>query len=68
MGNTFFFSWEPAFMVWLQSHLGTFGLTLAKIFSLFGEDGVRRVYPGTYTVYADGHLPDEASCRLEITK
>ena len=40
MGNTFFFSWEPTFMVWLQSHLGTFGLTLAKIFSLFGEEMV----------------------------
>ena len=40
MGNTFFFSWEPALMVWLQSHLGTFGLTLAKVFSLFGEEMV----------------------------
>ncbi len=37
-------------------------------FSLFGEDGVRRVYPGTYTVYVDGHLPDEASCRLAMTR
>lgn len=37
-------------------------------FSLFGEDGIRRVYPGTYTVYVDGHLPDEASCRLELTR
>ena len=25
MGNTFFFTWEPALMVWLQSHLGSFG-------------------------------------------
>jgi membrane-associated phospholipid phosphatase len=40
MGNTFFFSWEPTFMVWLQSHLGAFGLTLAKVFSLFGEEMV----------------------------
>ena len=38
MGNTFFFFWEPALMVWLQSHLGAFGLTLATIFSLFGEE------------------------------
>ena len=37
-------------------------------FSLFGEDGVRRVYPGTYSVYVDGHLPDCASCRLELTR
>ena len=37
-------------------------------FSLFGEDGIRRVYPGTYGVYVDGHLPDAHSCRLEITK
>ena len=37
-------------------------------FSLFGEDGIRRVYPGTYTVYVDGHLPDEASCSLTVTK
>ena len=37
-------------------------------FSLFSEDGVRRIFPGTYTVYVDGHLPDEASCHLGITR
>ena len=40
MGNTFFFSWEPALMVWLQSHLGSFGVTLASFFSMFGEEMV----------------------------
>ena len=35
-------------------------------FSLFGEDGVRRVYPGTYRIYVDGHLPDETSCSLSV--
>ncbi len=38
MGNTFFFTWEPALMVWLQSHLGSFGITLTTIFSMFGEE------------------------------
>ena len=38
MGNTFFFAWEPALMVWLQSHLGSFGITLATFFSMFGEE------------------------------
>ena len=38
MGNTFFYAWEPALMVWLQSHLGSFGLSLASFFSLFGEE------------------------------
>ena len=38
MGNTFFFTWEPALMVWLQSHLGSFGITLATIFSMLGEE------------------------------
>ena len=37
-------------------------------FSLFGEDGVRRVYPGTYNVYVDGHMPDEDSCSLGISR
>ncbi len=37
-------------------------------FSLFDENGVRRVFAGTYRVYVDGHLPDEHSCRLEISK
>ena len=37
-------------------------------FSLFGEDGVRRVYAGAYRLYVDGHLPDSASCQLEITR
>ena len=38
MGNTFFFAWEPALMAWIQSHLGTFGVTLATLFSMFGEE------------------------------
>ena len=38
MGNTFFFTWEPALMVWLQSHLGSFGIGLATVFSMFGEE------------------------------
>ncbi len=33
-------------------------------FSLFGEDGVRCVYPGLYRIYVDGHLPDDSSCTL----
>ena len=37
-------------------------------FSLFGEDGVRRVFPGEYRVYVDGHLPEETSCCLKIKK
>lgn len=37
-------------------------------FSLFGADGVRRVYPGIYRIYVDGHLPDETSCSLEIKR
>ena len=36
-------------------------------FSLFGEDGVRRVYPGAYRIYVDGHLPDGTSCSLPTT-
>ena len=38
MGNTFFFTWEPALMAWLQSHLGRFGIGLATVFSMFGEE------------------------------
>ena len=38
MGNTFFFTWEPTLMVWLQSHLGSFGIALASFFSMFGEE------------------------------
>ena len=38
MGNTFFFAWEPELMIWLQSHLGDFGLGLMSFFSLFGEE------------------------------
>ena len=35
-------------------------------FSLFGEDGVRRVYPGTYRVFIGGCLPDETACSLRM--
>ena len=38
MGNVFYLSWEPVLMAWLQSHLGAFGVTLATIFSMFGEE------------------------------
>ena len=37
-------------------------------FSLFGEDGVRRVYAGVYRVYAGGCLPDEDSPCLMIAR
>ena len=46
MGNTFFFSWEPALMVWLQSHLGSVGIALASFFSLFGEEMMSVVVMG----------------------
>lgn len=40
MGNTFFFAWEVALMIFLQSHLGAVGLTLASVFSTLGEEMV----------------------------
>lgn len=38
MGNTFFFAWEPTFMVWLQAHLGSFGEMFASLATMFGEE------------------------------
>lgn len=37
-GNTFFFDWEVSLMAFLQSHMGSFGATLASILSTFGEE------------------------------
>ena len=37
-GNTFFFQWEVALMEFLQAHMGSVGLALAKVFSMFGEE------------------------------
>ena len=37
-------------------------------FSLFDEDGVRRVFPGTYRVFVDGHLPDEKTLFINIER
>ncbi len=37
-GNTFFFDWEVSLMLWLQAHLGSFGLTLASLCSAMGEE------------------------------
>ncbi len=37
-------------------------------FSLFGEDGVRRVYAGVYRVYAGGSLPEEDAPCLAIAR
>ena len=38
LGNTFFFDWEVALIVFLQNNMGKFGETLANFFSLFGEE------------------------------
>ena len=36
-GNTFFIGFEPAFMEWLQSHLGTAGEYIAVFFTMLSE-------------------------------
>ena len=38
MGNVFYFDWEVALMLWLQAHLGSFGVRLASLCSAFGEE------------------------------
>ena len=38
MGNVFYFDWEVALMLWLQAHLGSFGVKLASLCSAFGEE------------------------------
>ena len=38
MGNTFYFDWEVQLMLWLQAHLGDFGMKLVSLFSAFGEE------------------------------
>ena len=35
-------------------------------FSLFDESGKRKVFSGEYTVFIDGHLPDDSSESLEL--
>ena len=37
-GNTFFFQWEVSLIIWLQSHMGSFGTSLASFISAFGEE------------------------------
>ena len=38
-GNTFFFDWEVAFQVWLQSLINSeFGIKIASFFTMFGEE------------------------------
>lgn len=38
MGNVFYFDWEVSLMLWLQAHLGAFGVKLASLCSAFGEE------------------------------
>ncbi len=40
----------------------------AESFSLFNETGERTVIPGKYSVYIDGHLPDENTCCYSCQK
>lgn len=38
IGKSFWLSWEPAFMIWLQKILGEIGGKVAVFFTLFGEE------------------------------
>lgn len=38
MGTTFFFTWEVSLMEWLQSNIGSTGISFISNFSLFGEE------------------------------
>lgn len=40
MGNTFYFIWEPALMVWLQNLLGDAGASIATLITMLGEETV----------------------------
>ena len=46
MGNTFYFTWEPALMQWLQAHMNTFAIYLASFITLFGEEMIMVVVLG----------------------
>ena len=37
-GNTFFFPWEVSLMEWLQTHIGSAGISILSFFSMFGEE------------------------------
>ena len=37
-GNTFFFPWEVTLMEWLQTHLGSTGISIISFFSVFGGE------------------------------
>ena len=38
MGNTFYFDWEVILIEWVQNGMGSFGTTLAKMFSFIGGE------------------------------
>ncbi|MBR2995855.1 MAG: phosphatase PAP2 family protein [Lachnospiraceae bacterium] len=38
MGTTFYFDFEPALMIWLQSHMGTAAQAAASFFTLLGNE------------------------------
>lgn len=38
IGNTFYFEWEVSLIQWLQSWIGTVGIAIASVFTMFGED------------------------------
>ena len=40
MGNTFYFSWEPVLMAWLQNVLGDAGAAIATFATILGEETV----------------------------
>ena len=47
-GNTFYFAWEAALEIWLQSHLPAALLSLISFFSAFGEAACAILILGTF--------------------
>ena len=37
-GITFFFQWEVNLIEWLQTHIGSAGISVISLFSMFGEE------------------------------
>ena len=62
-GTTFFKNWEIECIVWLQNHLGSFGVFLAGFFNIFGEEYSLSVIFTTKKY--SGEISDEDSEVLE---
>ncbi len=67
MGNTFYFSWEPALMAWLQANMGGFLTAVSRISTLLGSEKVLVAVLGFFYLCRDKKTGVSAGINVSLS-